>query len=227
MNISEPFIRRPIATSLLMAGVILLGMLGYNLLPISALPAVDFPTIQVFAQLPGASPEVMASSVTTPLERQFGQIPGLASMNSVSSFGNTTITLQFVLDREIDAAAEDVQAAINASRGVLPTGLPNPPTYNKVNPADTPILVPRHHLGQPAAGQGQRLRGHGARAEAQPGHGCRAGVHPGQPETGGAGTDQPGGGGLPRVEPGGRAYHAWRRPTSTRPRAVSTARASR
>ncbi len=140
MSISEPFIRRPIATSLLMAAVILLGGLGYTLLPISALPAVDFPTIQVFAQLPGASPDVMASAVTTPLERQFGQIPGLASMNSVSAFGNTTITLQFVLDREIDAAAEDVQASINAAAGVLPTNLPNPPTYNKVNPADTPIL---------------------------------------------------------------------------------------
>ena len=140
MNISEPFIRRPIATSLLMAAIIMLGMLGYELLPISALPAVDFPTIQVFAQLPGASPDVMASSVTTPLERQFGQIPGLASMNSTSSFGNATITLQFVLEREIDAAAEDVQAAINAAGGVLPKNLPNPPTYNKVNPADTPIL---------------------------------------------------------------------------------------
>ena len=140
MNISEPFIRRPIATSLVMAAIIMLGWLGYELLPISALPAVDFPTIQVFAQLPGASPDVMASSVTTPLERQFGQIPGLASMNSTSSFGNATITLQFVLDREIDAAAEDVQAAINAAGGVLPKNLPNPPTYNKVNPADTPIL---------------------------------------------------------------------------------------
>ena len=140
MNISEPFIRRPVATSLLMAAVILLGLLGYKLLPISALPAVDFPTIQVFAQYPGASPDVMASAVTTPLERQFGQIPGLASMNSTSSFGNATITLQFVLDREIDAAAEDVQAAINAANGVLPKNLPNPPTYNKVNPADTAIL---------------------------------------------------------------------------------------
>ena len=140
MNISEPFIRRPVATSLLMVGVILLGALGYKLLPISALPAVDFPTIQVFAQQPGASPDVMVSSITTPLERQFGQIPGLASMNSTSAFGNSTITLQFVLDREIDAAAEDVQAAINAAGGVLPKNLPNPPTYNKVNPADTPIL---------------------------------------------------------------------------------------
>ena len=141
MNISEPFIRRPVATSLLMLGVVLMGLLGYFLLPISALPPVDFPTIQVVAQYPGASPDVMASSVTTPLERQFGQISGLATMTSVSSFANSAITLQFTLDRDIDAASQDVQAAINAARGVLPTGMPNPPTYSKVNPADTPILT--------------------------------------------------------------------------------------
>src|SRR5438034_6612157 len=140
MNISEPFIRRPVATSLLMTGVVLMGLLGYFLLPISALPPVDFPTIQVTAQYPGAGPDVMASSVTTPLERQFGQISGLAMMTSVSSFGNASITLQFVLDRDIDAAAQDVQAAINAANGVLPR-MPNPPTYSKVNPADTPILT--------------------------------------------------------------------------------------
>src|SRR2546421_10367954 len=140
MNISEPFIRRPVATSLLMAGVILMGWLGYHLLPISALPSVDFPTIQVTAQYPGASPDVMASSVTTPLERQFGQISGLGMMSSISSFGNTSITLQFVLDRDIDAAAQDVQAAMNSANGVLPR-MPNPPTYSKVNPADTPILT--------------------------------------------------------------------------------------
>ena len=141
MNISEPFIHRPVATSLLMAGIVLMGMLGYILLPISALPPVDFPTIQVTAQYPGASPDVMASSVTTPLERQFGQISGLAQMTSQSSFGNTTIILQFILDRDIDAAAQDVQAAINAAGGVLPQNMPSPPTYNKVNPADTPILT--------------------------------------------------------------------------------------
>jgi multidrug efflux pump len=141
VNISEPFIKRPVATSLLMVGVLLMGLLGYYLLPISALPPVDFPTIQVVAQYPGASPDVMASSVTTPLERQFGQISGLAAMTSVSSFANTSITLQFTLDRDIDAASQDVQAAINAARGVLPTGMPNPPTYSKVNPADTPILT--------------------------------------------------------------------------------------
>ena len=141
MSISEPFIKRPVATSLLMVGVVLMGLLGYILLPISALPPVDFPTVQVVAQYPGASPDVMVSSVTTPLERQFGQISGLGMMTSVSSFGNTTITLQFNLDRDIDAASQDVQAAINAARGVLPTGMPNPPTYSKVNPADTPILT--------------------------------------------------------------------------------------
>src|SRR5271157_2390674 len=123
-----------------MAGVLLMGALGYSLLPVSSLPSVDFPTIQVTAQYPGASPDVMASSVTTPLERQFGQISGLAMMTSVSSFGNSAITLQFVLDRDIDAAAQDVQAAMNAANGVLPK-MPSPPTYSKVNPADTPILT--------------------------------------------------------------------------------------
>jgi len=141
VNISEPFIQRPVATSLLMAGVIIMGLLGYSLLPISALPSVDFPTIQVTAQYPGASPEVMASSVTTPLERQFGQISGLAMMISSSSFANSAITLQFKLDRDIDSAAQDVQAAISAAGGVLPRNIPNPPTYSKVNPADTPILT--------------------------------------------------------------------------------------
>src|ERR1041385_7498364 len=123
-----------------MAGVVLMGLLGYFLLPISALPPVDFPTIQVTAQYPGAGPDVMASSVTTPLERQFGQISGLALMTSISSFANSSITLQFNLERDIDAAAQDVQAAMNAANGVLPR-MPNPPTYSKVNPADTPILT--------------------------------------------------------------------------------------
>ncbi len=124
-----------------MAGVLLMGFLGYSLLPISALPPVDFPTIQVVGQYPGASPDVMASSVTEPLERQFGQISGLSQMTSVSAFGTATIILQFALDRNIDSAAQDVQAAINAAGGVLPNGMPNPPVFNKVNPADTPILT--------------------------------------------------------------------------------------
>src|ERR1700726_2596799 len=141
MNLSEPFIRRPIATSLLMAGVILLGLLGYFLLPIASLPTVDFPTIQVVTRYPGASPQVMTSAVTTPLESQFDQISGLTSMISTSSFGVSTITLQFDLNRDIDVAAQDVQAAINVARGYLPNDLPNLPVYNKVNPADTPILT--------------------------------------------------------------------------------------
>jgi multidrug efflux pump len=140
VGVSDPFISRPIATTLLMIAVLLLGALGYRSLPISALPNVDFPTIQVTTQLPGASPQVMESLVTTPLERQFGTIAGLASMNSNASFGLSTITLQFVLDRDIDNAAQDVQAAINAARGTLPIDLPYPPVYNKVNPADAPIL---------------------------------------------------------------------------------------
>ncbi len=123
-----------------MTGVVLMGLLGYFLLPVSALPPVDFPTIQVTSQFPGAGPDVMVSSVTTPLERQFGQISGLSQMTSISSFGNSSITLQFNLDRDIDAAAQDVQAAMNAANGVLPR-MPNPPTYSKVNPADTPILT--------------------------------------------------------------------------------------
>ncbi|MBL6752271.1 MAG: efflux RND transporter permease subunit [Nevskia sp.] len=140
MSVSEPFIDRPIATSLLMAAVLLLGAIGYRFLAISALPSVDFPTIQVTTLYPGASPDVMASLVTTPLERQFGEIAGMAAMTSNSSFGVSTITLQFVLDRNIDDAAQDVQAAINAARGTLPQNLPYPPYYNKVNPADAPIL---------------------------------------------------------------------------------------
>jgi multidrug efflux pump len=141
MNISEPFIKRPIATSLLMVGVILLGLLGYSMLPISSLPTVEFPTIQVVTRYPGGSPQVMTSAITTPLESQFDQISGLTSMTSTSSFGVSTITLQFDLNRDIDVAAQDVQAAINVARGYLPNDLPNLPVYNKVNPADTPILT--------------------------------------------------------------------------------------
>src|SRR6202795_1593958 len=141
MNILNTFIRPPIAPSLLMAGVILLGLLGYFLLPIASLPTVDFPTIQVVTRYPGASPEVMTSAVTTPLESQFDQISGLTSMSSTSSFGVSTITLQFNLNRDIDVAAQDVQAAINVARGFLPSDLPSLPVYSKVNPADTPILT--------------------------------------------------------------------------------------
>ncbi|MGZ3442629.1 MAG: efflux RND transporter permease subunit, partial [Polyangia bacterium] len=138
MSISEPFIRRPVATTLLMIGVALAGMLGYRQLPVAALPQVDYPTIVVATNLPGASAETMASAVTTPLERQFGQMPSLTQMTSVSSFATSQITLQFSLDRNIDAAEQDVQAAINAASNLLPPTLPAPPTYSKSNPADTP-----------------------------------------------------------------------------------------
>ncbi|MBW8723535.1 MAG: efflux RND transporter permease subunit [Inquilinus limosus] len=141
MSISAPFIRKPIATSLLMAGVLLVGLVAYPLLPVAPLPQVDFPTIQISAQLPGADPTTMASSVTAPLERQFAEIPGVSQMTSSSTLGNSSITLQFDLDRNIDAAAGDVQTAINAAGGQLPKDLPSPPTYRKVNPADAPILV--------------------------------------------------------------------------------------
>jgi multidrug efflux pump len=141
MSVSSPFIQRPIATSLLGVAVMLGGVLGYLWLPVSSLPQVDFPTIQVTTQLPGASPDVMASLVTAPLERNFGQIPSLQLMTSSSSFGVSQITLQFELTRDIDAAAQDVQAAINASGSTLPRNLPYPPVYSKVNPADAPMVT--------------------------------------------------------------------------------------
>ncbi|HEX3730419.1 MAG TPA: efflux RND transporter permease subunit, partial [Opitutaceae bacterium] len=141
MNVSKPFITRPIATTLLMLGVVAFGLVSYSLLPVAALPAVDFPTIQVSAQLPGASPETMASSVATPLEQQFAAIPSLATMTSVSGLGSTSITLQFNLDRNIDAAAQDVQTAINAAGGLLPKNLPNPPGYRKVNPSERAVII--------------------------------------------------------------------------------------
>src|SRR5271167_448259 len=137
MNISEPFISRPIATTLLTIAIALAGSVAFSILPVSPLPQVDFPTISVSTSLPGASPETMASSVATPLERQFGRIAGVTEMTSSSALGSTSVTLQFDLDRDIDAAARDVQAAINAARGYLPTNLPTNPSYRKVNPADS------------------------------------------------------------------------------------------
>jgi multidrug efflux pump len=141
MNISEPFIRRPVATTLLIIALALAGAVAFRLLPVSPLPQVDFPTISVGANLPGASPETMASAVATPLERQFGRIAAVTEMTSSSSLGQASITLQFDLNRNIDAAARDVQAAINAARGYLPQNLPSNPTYRKVNPADSPIFM--------------------------------------------------------------------------------------
>jgi len=141
MSISRPFILRPIATSLLMTGLLLVGIVAYKQLPISALPQVDYPTIQVVTFYPGASPDVTASSITAPLERQFGELPGLSQMTSSSSFGASVITLQFTLEENIDVAEQEVQAAINSAQTYLPADLPTPPIYSKVNPADAPILT--------------------------------------------------------------------------------------
>src|SRR5579872_4074413 len=140
MNLSEIFIRRPVMTALLMFAILLFGMLGYRSLPVSDLPNVDFPTIQVSVGLPGASPETMASSVSTPLEKQFTTIAGLSSLTSTSALGSTQITLQFDLSRSIDSAAVDVQTSISAAANQLPPNLPYPPTFKKVNPADQPIF---------------------------------------------------------------------------------------
>src|ERR1700690_3524171 len=141
MHISAPFIRRPVATTLLSLAILMAGAIAFYFLPVGALPEVDFPTIQVSGALPGASPETMASSVATPLERQFGRIANLTELTSTSYLGATSIVLQFDLNRNIDAAARDTQAAINAAAGQLPTTLPSKPTYRKVNPADAPIMI--------------------------------------------------------------------------------------
>src|SRR6202049_1618372 len=140
MNISQGFINRPIATSLLMAAIALFGVVAYRSLPVSDLPNVDFPTLLVTAQLPGAGPETMASSVATPLENQFSQIAGLQSMTSVNSLGSTQVTLEFDLSRALDGAAVDVQSAITQAARLLPQGMPTPPTFTKVNPADQPVI---------------------------------------------------------------------------------------
>src|SRR5712672_2864913 len=141
MNVSTPFIHRPVATTLLTIAIAIAGGIAFKVLPVSPLPQVDFPTISVNASLPGASAEIMASSVATPLERQFGHISGVTEMTSSSSLGTTSITIQFDLSRNIDGAARDVQAAINAARTYLPANLPSNPSYRKINPADSPIML--------------------------------------------------------------------------------------
>src|SRR5438128_2570963 len=141
MNISAPFITRPIGTSLLAAALLMAGALAFNFLPVAPLPQVEFPVIQVSAGLPGADPQTMASAVATPLERQFGRISGVNQMTSTSQLGSTSIVLQFDLNRDINAAGRDVQAAINAARSQLPANLPSNPSYRKSNPADAPILI--------------------------------------------------------------------------------------
>src|ERR1700761_64257 len=141
MSLSSPFIRKPVATTLLTVAVALSGIAAFQLLPVSPLPQVDFPTVSVSASLPGASPEIMASSVATPLEREFGRIASVTEMTSQSTLGQVSITLQFDLNRNIEAATRDVESAINAARSYLPSNLPSNPTYRKVNPADAPIMI--------------------------------------------------------------------------------------
>ena len=141
MNVSAPFVHRPVATTLLTVAVAMAGAIAFTVLPVSPLPQVDFPTISISASLPGASAEIMASSVATPLERQLGNIAGVTEMTSSSSLGSTMVTIQFDLSRNIDGAARDVEAAINAARTYLPANLPGNPTYRKVNPSDAPIMI--------------------------------------------------------------------------------------
>ena len=165
MSPSRLFILRPVATSLLMAAIMLVGIFAYRFLPLSALPEVDYPTIQVQTFYPGASPDVMTSSVTAPLEVQLGQMPGLNQMSSTSSAGASVITLQFSLDLSLDVAEQEVQAAINAAGNLLPSDLPAPPIYAKVNPADAPILTLALDLEDAAADPGRRSRRHPPRAK--------------------------------------------------------------
>jgi HAE1 family hydrophobic/amphiphilic exporter-1 len=151
MNISATFIRKPIATAMLMAAILLLGLISYELLPVAALPNIDSPTILVTADLPGADAQTVASTVTTPLERNFGEIPGLTQMTSSSGTKYSEITLQFDRSRTVDSVAQDVQAAINATSGFLPPRLPSPSVYKKTNPANTPVLMPCSAAGDPTS----------------------------------------------------------------------------
>ena len=208
MSPSRLFILRPVATTLLMVGVLLVGWVAFMQLPVSALPEVDYPTIQVVTFYPGADPDVMASSVTAPLERQFGQVPGLSQMTSTSSFGSSVITLQFGLDQNIDVEEQQVQAAINAGSTYLPTDLPNPPIYNKVNPADAPILDAGADFGFAAAVEGRRSRRHFAGAEDFATAGRGAGFDQRRAEAGGADSGESDGAGFVRAEPGRSAHGA-------------------
>ena len=233
MNISRPFILRPVATALLMAALLLSGILAYRLLPVSALPQVDYPTIRILTFYPGASPEVMTSAVTAPLERQFGQMPGLDQMSSTSSGGASVITLRFSLDKALEVAEQEVQAAINAASNLLPNDLPQPPVYNKVNPADTPVLtlaVTSPTMPLPA---GPRPGRHARRAEAVAAARRRPGQHRRRPAAGRAHPGQPAGAGRARPEPADAARGHRRRQRQPaegqlrRPRALVHARRQR
>ena len=193
MSPSRPFILRPVATSLLMAAIMLVGIVAYTQLPVSALPEVDYPTIQILTFYPGASPDVMATTVTAPLERQCGELQGLSQMTSTSSAGNSVIVLQFNLSLNIDIAEEEVQSAINAAQSFLPANLPAPPIYSKTNPADAPVLTLAITSQHDAAVAGGRPGGHAAGAEDFAVERRGTGEHQRRPEAGGAHPGEPDG----------------------------------
>ena len=224
MSPSRIFILRPVATSLLMVAIMLVGIVAYRFLPLSALPEVDYPTIQVQTFYPGASPEVMTSSVTAPLEAQFGQMPGLNQMSSTSSAGASVITLQFSLDLSLDVAEQEVQAAINAAGNLLPADLPAPPIYAKVNPADAPILTLGADLEDAAADRGRGPRRHAARAEDLAAARRRPGQHQRRPAPGGAHPGQSARSSPPTASTSTICARRSATPTSTRRRAISTGR---
>ena len=211
MSPSRTFILRPVATSLLMVGILLAGVVAYKQLPVSALPEVDYPTIQVITFYPGASPDVMASSVTAPLERQFGQVPGLQQMTSTSSDGSSVITLQFNLSLNIDVAEQEVQQSINASGTYLPADLPTPPIYSKINPADAPILTLALTSEDAAALEGGRSGRHAPGAEDLAVARRRPGQHQRRAEAGGAHSGESHGARRLRPESGRSAQRAGRR----------------
>ena len=214
MSPSRTFILRPVATSLLMAAILLAGFVAYLQLPVSALPEVDYPTIQVVTFYPGASPDVMASAVTAPLERQFGQVPGLNQMTSTSSDGSSIIVLQFSLELNIDVAEQEVQAAINAAQTYLPSDLPVPPIYSKTNPADTPILTLALSSKSIAAIAGRRSRRHPLRAKNLSTPRRRTGQHQWRAKAGRPSTRESHGAVLLRHQPRGCAH----RPAANQPR---------
>ena len=208
MSPSRPFILRPVATSLLMAAILLVGIVAYTQLPVSALPQVDYPTIQVLTFYPGASPDVVATTVTAPLERQFGQMQGLSQMTSTSSGTVSVIVLQFNLSLNIDVAEEEVQSAINAAQSYLPSVLPAPPIYSKTNPADAPVLTLAITSDSMPLLAGGGPGGHAAGAEDLAVERRRPGEHQRRTEAGGAHPGQSGGACLLRHHPGTAAHRA-------------------
>ena len=219
MSFSSTFIHRPVATTLLTAAVALAGGVAFRLLPVAPLPQVDFPTISVGAGLPGASPEIMASAVAAPLEKQFGHIAGVTEMTSSSFLGSTGITLQFDLSRNIDGAARDVQAAINAARSYLPANLPSNPTWRKMNPADAPIMIIALTSDIYTRGQMYDIASSIMQQRLSQVDGRGPGRRGRQFPAGGAGGSQPGAIGALRFEPDQRSERSCGRPTPTPPRA--------